>query len=160
MRLLIVLVLLAAVIAAQETKWAPVPRDNTTALWVSMALAIIAYLALRSGWGRPETHRAEQQALGTTSNSYYEPRRAWISNTFAIVGGITGAMWWGATSWLILVRGMERALVAHGLMDLEVSVVVGVLSGGIVGAAVGLLIGELWERRHRLNRAKRVVREN
>jgi hypothetical protein len=152
MRLLIVLALLTATVAAQETKWAPIPRSNTTLLWISVGLALVAWFVLRSGWGRPENHSAEQLALGTLSNSYYLPRREAILNGFTIAGGICGSMWWGATSWLILVRGIERNLAAHGLIDLEVSVAVGILAGGMVGAAAGLVTGELWERRHRRNR--------
>jgi len=156
MKLLFVLELLTAVIAAQETKYALIPRANTTALWVSVLAALVAYLLLRSGWGRPERHVAEQQALGTLSNSYYGPRRDWLSSAFAIAGGIAGAMYWGATAWLILVRGMERHLAANGLIDLQVSVIVGALAGGMVGAAMGLFIGESWERMHRRRRARMV----
>ena len=38
------------------------------------------------------------------------------------------------------------------LINLQISVTVGILSGGIVGAAIGLAVGELWERRHRRHR--------
>jgi hypothetical protein len=156
-KLLIVLVLLTGVVVVQETKWAPIPRSNTVPLFVSVAVSIMAYLILRSGWGRAESHRAEQRALGTISNSYYEPRRDWISNGFTIGGGILGAMWWGATSWIVLVRAIEKATPTRGLMNLQASVAVGVLAGGMVGAAAGLIAGELWERRHRRRRAGKTV---
>jgi hypothetical protein len=152
MRLLIVLVLLTGVVVAQETKWAPIPTSNTTLLWASVGVALVAWTVLRSGWGRPERHAAEQAALGTISNSYYLPRRVAILNGFTIAGGILGSMWWGATSWIMLVRGIERRTSAHGLINLQISVVVGVLAGGIIGAAAGLAAGEYWERAHRRRR--------
>jgi len=64
-------------------------------------------------------------------------------------------MWWGATAWLTLVRGIERKAPAPGLVNLEMSVVVGVLAGGMAGAAIGLIVGEAWERRHRQRRLAR-----
>jgi hypothetical protein len=157
MKLLAVLVFLTAVVVAQETRWAPIPGSNTALLWLSVGLAIASYLFLRSGWGRADRHRDEQRALGTISNSYYEPRRTSILTAFTIGGGIAGAMWWGATSWLILVRGIERTSAARGLINLQIAVTVGILAGGIVGAALGLTAGECWERRHRRARVTRVA---
>jgi len=154
-KLLPVLLLLTAAVVAQETRWAPIPASNTNLLWLSVGAAIAAYFVLRSGWGRPSTHAAEQRALGTISNSYYEPRRSAVLSGFTIGGGILGAMWWGATSWVVLVRAIQRMSAARGLINLEISVTVGVLAGGIVGAAIGLAVGEWWERRHRQRRASR-----
>src|SRR4051812_9121515 len=108
MHLLAIPIALLIVIVAQDTKWAAIPKSNTIPLWISMTVSIVAYLVLRSGWGRPATHADEQRALGTTSNSYYGPRRDGILTGFTLAGGIAGAMWWGATSWLMLVRGIER----------------------------------------------------
>jgi hypothetical protein len=156
-KLVTVLILLTAVVAAQETRWAPIPKTNTTLLWVSVGVAFIAYFVLRSGWGRPEKHAAEQIALGTTSNSFYAPRREWLLSGFTIAGGIAGAMWWGATSWLTLVRGIERTSAVRGLVNLQVAVAVGILAGGIVGAAIGLAVGETWERGHRRRRSLRLT---
>jgi hypothetical protein len=155
-KLLAILVLLTAAVVAQETRWAPIPASNTKLLWFSVGVAIGAYFVLRSGWGRPAAHAAEQRALGTISNSYYEPRRTAILSGFTIGGGIVGAMWWGATSWIILVRGIQRTSAARGLIDLQIAVTVGILAGGIVGAALGLGVGEWWERRHRARRATRI----
>jgi hypothetical protein len=154
MKLLAVLILLTAAVVAQETRWAPIPASNSTLLWASMTIAIGAYVVLRSGWGRAAAHTAEQRALGTISNSYYEPRRASILTGFTIGGGIIGAMWWGATSWVTLVRGIQRTSAARGLINLQIAVTVGILAGGIIGAALGLSIGEWWERRHRARRAR------
>jgi MFS family permease len=158
-KLLAVLALLTAVVVAQETKWAPIPKSNTSLLWWSVAVAMIGYFVLRSGWGRTESHTAEQRAIGTISNSYYEPRRSALLSGFTIVGGLGGAMWWGATSWLVLVRGIQRTTAAHGLIDLQISVIVGALAGGMLGAALGLAVGEWWERRHRQKRAARLSLE-
>jgi H+/Cl- antiporter ClcA len=155
MKLLAVLAFLTAAVVAQETKWAPIPKSNGSLLWGSVLSAIVAYGVLRSGWGRPERHLTEQRALGTLSNSYYEPRRTAILSGFTIGGGILGAMGWGATSWLTLVRGLQRSSAAHGLINLQIAVTVGILAGGIVGAAIGLGAGEWWERRHRAHRRTR-----
>lgn len=155
LKFLVVLALLTAVVVAQETRWAPIPLSNTVLLWCSVSLALGAYFVLRPGWGRAAAHTAEQRALGTISNSYYEPRRDSILSGFTIAGGLAGAMWWGATSWLILVRGIQRASAARGLINLQIAVMVGILAGGIVGAAFGLAIGECWERRHRAKRVKK-----
>ena len=155
MKLVAILAFLTAIVVAQETKWAPIPKSNTALLWATVGVAMVGYFFLRSGWGKPENHSAEQRALGTTSNSYYEPRRAALLTAFTIGGGLLGAMWWGATSWVILVRGIQRETSAHGLINLQISVVVGALAGGIVGASFGVIVGEWWERRHRRNRVAR-----
>ncbi|HET9425037.1 MAG TPA: hypothetical protein VFO55_06660 [Gemmatimonadaceae bacterium] len=155
MRLLYVLLLLAVIVVSQETRWATIPSSHTAMLWKSVTLAFVAWFILRSGWGRPATHQAEQRALGTVANTFYEPRREGISSAFTLIGGMAGAMWWGATAWLTLVRGIERKAPARGLVDLEVSVVVGILAGAMAGAAVGLIVGEGWERLHRRRRVAR-----
>lgn len=155
MRLVYVLLLLAVIVVSQETKWATIPESHTVLLWKSVAVTFIAWFVLRSGWWRPENHSADQRALGTVANTFYPPRRDGISTTFTLVGGMAGAMWWGATAWLTLVRGIERKAPARGLIDLEVSVVVGVIAGGMAGAAIGLAMGEIWERYHRRQRRSR-----
>jgi hypothetical protein len=154
-RLLIVLVLLTGIVLSQETKWATIPASHTALLWKSVGLTLVSWFVLRSGWGRPETHAAEQRAMGTVANTYYLPRREAISSAFTLLGGMAGAMWWGSTAWLTLVRGIERKAPARGLINLEMSVVVGVLAGGMIGATLGLVIGELWERSHRRRRVAR-----
>lgn len=151
---LLAIALLTAVIVGQETRWALVPPTNTRDLWISMAVALIAYAILRSGWGAVDGHAAEQRALGTLSNSFYEPRRSGILTVFTIGGGVTGAMWWGVTAWITLVRGIEREAAARGLVNLQASVVVGIIAGALTGAALGLVVGEVWERRHRARRRR------
>ena len=155
MRLLYILLLLAIIVVSQETRWASVPASHTALLWESVAAAFVAWFVLRSGWGRPETHTAEQRAMGTVANTFYPPRREGISMGATFIGGLLGAMYWGATAWLPLVKAMQRKAAGHALLNLEISVLVGVLAGGMVGAAVGLAAGELWERSHRRRRLER-----
>ena len=155
MRHLVVLILLTIIVVSQETRWATIPPSHTALLWKSVGVALVSWFILRSGWGRPQTHAAEQRALGTVSNTFYAPRREGISSAFTLIGGMAGAMWWGATAWLVLVRGIERKAPARGLVNLEMSVVVGILAGGLAGAALGLAVGEAWERAHRHRRVAR-----
>jgi hypothetical protein len=124
-------------------------------LWKSVAAAFGAWFVLRSGWGRPETHALEQRALGTVANTFYPPRREGITVALTLTGGLSGALWWGATAWLPLVQGMQRKAAGRALVNLEISVLVGVLAGGMVGAALGLAAGEMWERSHRRRRTAR-----
>jgi hypothetical protein len=154
-RLLYILLLLAIIVVSQETKWASIPASHTWLLWKSVAASFAAWFVLRSGWGRPETHAAEQRALGTVANTFYPPRRDGIIMALTLVGGLSGALWWGATAWLPLVQGMQRKAPTHALVNLEIAVLVGALAGGMVGAAFGLTAGEVWERSHRRRRIAR-----
>ena len=155
MRLVYILLLLAIIVVSQETKWASVPASHTALLWKSVAASFAAWFLLRSGWGRPETHAAEQRAMGTVANTFYPPRREGILMGTTLVGGLGGALWWGATAWLPLVAGMQKKEAGRALINLEISVLVGVLAGGMVGAAIGLAAGEAWERAHRRRRLQR-----
>ena len=154
-RLLYILLLLAIIVVSQETKWASIPSSHDLLLWESVAVAFAAWFVLRSGWGRPERHAAEQRAMGTVANTFYPPRREGITMAVTLIGGLLGGMWWGATAWLPLVQGMQRKAAGHALVNLEISVLVGVLAGGMVGAAAGLTAGEVWERSHRRRRLAR-----
>jgi hypothetical protein len=155
MRLLYILLLLAIIVVSQETKWASIPPSHTELLWKSVAVSFVAWFILRSGWGRPETHVAEQRAMGTVANTFYPPRREGISMAWTLVGGMAGGLYWGATAWLPLVQGMQRKAAGHALANLEIAVLVGVLAGGMFGAAFGLAAGEMWERSHRRRRLAR-----
>lgn len=155
MRLLYILLLLAIIVVSQETKWASIPASHTVLLWKSVAAAFIAWFILRSGWWRPETHAAEQRAMGTVANTFYPPRREGISMAMTLIGGMAGGLWWGATAWLPLVQGMQRKAAGRALINLEIGVLVGVLAGGMIGAALGLAAGEMWERIHRRRRLAR-----
>lgn len=92
--------------------------------------------------GRPET--------------YYAPRRRTIAESCIVAGGLLGGLWRGASTWLLLLRGLRRRNAAGGLFDLEWSVVKGAVFGALAGAAVGWIVGVAWERWHRRRRARRV----
>ena len=154
-RLLYILLLLAIIVVSQETKWASIPASHTWLLWKSVGVSFIAWFVLRSGWGRPESHAAEQRAMGTVANTFYPPRREGIMTGATLVGGLMGGMYWGATAWLPLVKAMDRKEAGHALINLEICVLVGVLAGGMVGAVAGLAAGEGWERSHRRRRLAR-----
>ena len=154
-RLVYILLLLAIIVVSQETKWASIPPSHTVLLWKSVAASFAAWFILRSGWGRPETHSAEQRAMGTVANTFYPPRREGITMTLTLIGGMAWGLWWGATAWLPLVQGMQRKAAGHALVNLEIAVLVGALAGGMVGAAFGLAAGEIWERMHRRRRLAR-----
>jgi hypothetical protein len=152
--LIAVLILLATIVVLQDTRHAVIVTQKTKELWAWVAAAICAVLILRSGIGRDAGWRREQLALGTVSNSYYEPRRRWLIDGGAIAGGVAGGLWWGASTWGVLWRGMLRGTTNRGLLSFEMGVVVGVLSGGLVGAVLGLFVGNLWERFHRRRRLR------
>jgi hypothetical protein len=90
--------------------------------------------------------------------SYYAPRRTtlWVSG--ALVGGLSLALWRGATQWLLLLRGIRRHNAVGGLWNLEWSVIKGALLGAVIGGAIGWLTGFVWERQHRRRRRVRASR--
>lgn len=150
--LLAVLVILTVVTILQQTRHAMLPARNGTALWISVASAIVAVLLLRSGLGTGGNWVEEQAKLGTIANSFYPPRREAITEGGAVLGGVIGALWWGASSWVLLMQGMRHHAANRGLLDFEVSAIVGALAGAVDGAVVGLFVGWLWEWQHRRRR--------
>jgi len=110
---------------------------------------------LRSGWARDNRWSEEQARLGTLANNFYEPRRAALINGGAIGAGVFAALWWGLATWGVLFTGMRRGVPGRGLIDVEVATLVGALSGGVIGAVLGLAIGHIWEKRHRRLRVAR-----
>ncbi len=150
-----ILVFLVVVLALQDTKHAVVVAKHTTALWVSVICALVGVIVLRSGWGASEGRSDMQLEFGTTENTFYQPRRQGLVQGGAIFGGVSGALWWGVQSWILLFTGMRRHQAVRGLWDLELSVLVGALAGGVIGATLGLVAGHLWERRHRQRRRER-----
>lgn len=150
--LLGVLVILTAVTALQDTRYAMLARTHTVALWVSVGTAVVAVLLLRSGLGTGGNWVEAQARLGTIANTYYPPRREAITEGGAVLGGVVGALWWGASSWALLMQGMRHHAANRGLFDFEMSAIVGALSGAVDGAVIGLLVGWLWERQHRRRR--------
>ena len=146
------LVSLVLVVLLQETRWALLASRNEWPLLASAAIASLAVLVLGSGWGRGAHAADDQRALGTISNSFYEPRRQALREGGAVLGGVLGALYWGLTSWLALVSGLERERVARGLLGLQIASAVGIVAGALAGAAIGLALGEWWERAHRRRR--------
>ena len=149
-----ILVLLVVVLALQDTPHAVIVARHTPALWVAVVSALAGVIILRSGWGRSEERTERQLEFGTLQNSYYQPRRAALTHGAAVLGGVAGALWWGMESWLLLFTGMRRHQAVRGLFDFEMSVLVGALAGGVVGATLGLASGHLWEQRHRRKRRR------
>jgi hypothetical protein len=149
-----ILTVLTAIVAAQGTRYAVIVKQKTGELWGSVIAAICAVVILRSGIARDGGWRSSQLALGTVSNSYYEPRRRWLTDGGAVFGGVAGGLWWGASTWAVLWRAMLRGITNRGLLSFEMGVLVGVLTGGLVGAMLGLIIGDVWERLHRRRRLR------
>ncbi|HEY5218876.1 MAG TPA: hypothetical protein VIJ16_03655 [Gemmatimonadaceae bacterium] len=150
-----VLVFLVVVLRLQDTRHAVIVAKHTAALWVSVLSALTGVIILRSGWGRSHERTDRQLEFGTLENSFYQPRRQALTQGAAVFGGVVGALWWGFESWLLLYTGMRRHQPVRGLLDFELSVLVGALAGAVVGATLGLVAGQLWERRHRQRRRER-----
>lgn len=146
---------LVLLLALQESRWPPLPAERTAPLWVSTLLGLGAAIGLASGCGDDERAAEEQAALGTDSNSFYAPRRRVLTEGGAVVGGIAGAIWWGASSWLVLGTGIQRGTAGRGLMALELAILAGAIAGSLIGALAGHLVGRAWEVRHRRERLKR-----
>jgi uncharacterized protein (DUF2062 family) len=58
-------------------------------------------------------------------------------------------------SWIVLVGAIRIHMPSRGLFDLEMSVVVGAVAYGVVGAMAGYVTGAVWERWHRRRRLRR-----
>ena len=157
--LLGILVVLTIIVALQDTKHALIVKEKTGELWGTVVAAIGAVLFLRSGRARGADRRRAQLELGTLSNSFYEPRRRWLVDGGAVLGGVAGGLWWGASTWGVLWRGMLRGTANRGLLAFETGVVVGILAGGLVGASLGVYAGNVWERGHRRRRMQRAAGE-
>jgi hypothetical protein len=103
-----------------------------------------------------EERSAQQLEFGTLENSYYQPRRQALVGGSAVAGGVGGALWWGVQSWILMFTGMRRHQATRGLWDFEVSVLVGAVAGALIGGALGLIAGHVWEHRHRQRRRAHV----
>jgi len=103
-----------------------------------------------SGW------REEQKRLGTIANDYYEPRRAQLTQGFAIGFGILGGLWWAIATWTVVFTGMRRSTETRGLDSFEIAALCGVLTGALVGGVIGLIVGHVWEKWHRRARQARL----
>ncbi|HEX7020800.1 MAG TPA: hypothetical protein VF159_12350 [Gemmatimonadaceae bacterium] len=154
---LVAIALLTAIVVLQQTPQALLPPRREAALWGWTTVALLAVLFLRAGLADGSHWRRAQLELGTISNSYYEPRRRALTDGGAVFGAIAGALWWGATTWTVLVTGLRHRMPARGLLWLETSLLVGILAGGLIGAVGGRVLGEVWERRHRQRRRRSAV---
>jgi hypothetical protein len=150
------IVVLTIVLVLQDTKHALLPRSQTTLLWGAEIASILAALVLRSGLMRDSRWRDEQERLGTIANNYYEPRRAHLTQGFAVAFGVFGGLWWALVTWAVVFTGMRRATDTRGLDSFEVAALCGALTGALVGGVVGLAVGHLWETSHRRARQQRV----
>ncbi len=152
--LLAILVFLVVVLKLQDTTHAVMVARHTTALWVSVLATLAGVIVLRSGWGASALRTEKQLEFGTLQNNFYQPRREVLVQGSAMLGGLAGALWWGVQSWVLLFAGMRRQQATRGLWDFEMSVLVGALAGGVVGATLGLITGHLWEQWHRRKRRR------
>jgi hypothetical protein len=150
------LVAITVVVVLQETKYAKLPRSQTNLLWGAEIVSILAALVLRSGAMRDSGWREEQQRLGTIANNYYEPRRAQLTQGFAIGCGILGGLWWALATWATVFTGMRRSTATRGLDSFEVAALCGVLTGALLGGVIGLIVGHVWEGWHRRSRQQRL----
>ena len=131
--MLLIVIVLVSTLALQYTRYPLLMARNNTLLWICTVGSIICILILRSSLGQSANEDTHQADLGTLSNSFYPPRRRAITDGGAILGGVLGGLFWGASSWIIMFMAMRRHAGARGLFDLEMSVVVGALSGGVLG---------------------------
>jgi hypothetical protein len=153
--LYVALAVVTLVLVLQNTKQAMLPPTQTRVLWAAEIAVIAGVLLLRSGWGRDSQWVSQQERLGTLANNFYEPRRQALSEGFAVGGGVLGGLWWAMATWSVVLFGMRRKVATRGLLDFEISALVGALVGGVIGAVVGLVIGHFWEKRHRRRRVER-----
>lgn len=150
------LAVLTAVLSLQDTKHAMLPRTQTPLLWGAVIASILAALVLRSGWMRDNQWAEQQRALGTLANNFYEPRRAWLTQGFAIGFGVFGGLWWATATWAVVFTGMRRATETRGLDSFEVAALCGALTGALIGGAIGLAVGHRWEQLHRRARHEKL----
>jgi hypothetical protein len=152
----IVLAVDTIVLVLQRTKHhALLPAAQTKLLWAAVLVSLACAIILRSGWGRDSAWNGAQQRLGTLANNFYEPRRAALINGWTIGVAVLGGLWWGTATWSVVLFGMRRGVEGQGLIDFEVATTLGALTGGMVGAVIGLAAGHQWEKRHRRARLDR-----
>jgi hypothetical protein len=146
------LIALTIIVVLQNTKQAMLPAKQTPVLWSAEIIVLACVLVLRSGWGRDSRWADAQAELGTLANNFYEPRREMFSNGFAVAGGVFCSFFWALATWSVVLGGMRRGAMTRGLLDFEVSALAGAITGGIIGATLGLAVGHIWETRHRRRR--------
>lgn len=90
---------------------------------------------------------------GLTPESWYAPRRHDLTTGFAIVAGVVGAFYAGATQWILL-SDPEYSF-ALSFAKYEGAVALGALIFAAGGASIGWAVGAVWERWHRRRRVRR-----
>jgi hypothetical protein len=142
------------VLVLQKTKQAMLPAAQTRVLWAAEGATLAAAAVLLSGWGRGAGWTDAQRRLGAIVNDYYAPRRDAFVSSGAVAGGVLGGLWWALATWAVVLGGMRRGSMERGLLDFEVAALVGAVTGGAVGAVLGLAAGQVWETRHRRRRER------
>ena len=141
------LVVLTSVLVLQKTKHAMLPRTQTTCSGARRSHRSLAalVLAVRVDARQPLARRAAR--LGTLANNYYEPRRAHLTQGFAIGFGVLRRSVVGD-------RDVERRLRRHAsrardarARTFEVAALCGALTGALVGGVIGLAVGHGGRRR-------------
>lgn len=89
---------------------------------------------------------------GLEPESYYRPRRRDFTSGCAILAGVTGAFYAGATQWVLLSEAESNFVV--GFAKYQGAVALGAATFAAAGGAVGWTLGFLWERWHRRRRAR------
>jgi hypothetical protein len=153
----LMLAVIVSVLALQYSKQAMLPRSQTPVLWLATATTLASVLVLRSGWMRDAGWKDEQARLGTIVNNFYAPRPEALTNGFTVACGVLVSLWWAAATWSVVLGGMRRNVPGRGLADFEVAAIVGAISGGFLGAVLGLAVGQVWESRHRRARLQRTT---
>lgn len=153
--LYVTVIVLASILVLQKTKQAMLPARQTPMLWAATIAVLCCGIVLLSGWGRDSKGEARQGELGTLANNFYPPRREALINGGAVLVGVLGALWWATATWAVVLGGMRRGSMGRGMLDFEIAAVAGALTGGVIGAMCGLVIGHFWETRHRARRRAR-----
>src|SRR6185436_410708 len=90
---------------------------------------------------------------GWSPESWYEPRRHELATAFAVIAGVIGAFYAGATRWELL-SDPEYSF-AWSFAKFQGAIAVGAAASALGGGLSGHAIGAVWERWHRKRRALR-----
>ena len=95
-------------------------------------------------------------APGLTGESYYRTRQSDLRAFLVVLGGISGALYTGATR-LGKIIGIPSLGPELGLSEYMVEIMIGAATGALSGLALGILAGGFWEIWHRRRRAARGI---
>ena len=90
---------------------------------------------------------------GWSPESWYEPRRSSITSTTAVIFGVAGAFYAGATRWSLL--SDPDYSFAWSFAKYQAAIALGAAAFALVGGSGGWIAGYLWERWHRSRRVTR-----